>query len=404
MIDLESNIQRQYSLIARLYNERDRRIWAGCTAQNIGHGGIAIVYRATGISPKTIKKGIDEINSQEVNSEDRIREHGGGRKPAETIQPELISTLESMIDPLTRGDPESPLRWTSKSTRHLAKELNALGFQVSHWLVDKILHDLGYSLKGNQKVLEGSQHPLRNSQFEFINKVTKRMIKQGNTVISVDTKKKEVLGNFANKGKEWEPKGEPVKVNSHDFPSPDLPRANPYGVLDLNNNQGFVNVGTTHDTPCFAVASIKAWWYEIGYKQNTNLNHLLITADCGGSNSYRSRAWKWHLQLLSDEINIPISVCHFPPGTSKWNKIEHRLFSYISMNWRAKPLTDYVTMVSLIQETKTETGLSVACVLDESTYNLGETITKDSFDSINIKRNNFQGDWNYTISPRKSKS
>jgi hypothetical protein len=398
----ENIIADQYNSVKLIMNERSRRCWAASIAQILGYGGVSAVARATGMSPNTVKRGIEELNdSVEKADSNRVRIPGGGRKSAAETQPGFIETLESLIDPLTRGDPESPLRWTSKSTRILALELQNYGYQSSNWLIYHSLYDLGYSLKGNKKVLEGNQHPLRNEQFEFINSTVTEQINQGNPVISVDTKKKEVLGNFSNNGQEWEAYGTSVEVNSHDFPSPNLDRANPYGIYDLNNNQGFVNVGTTHDTPSFAVASIREWWHKLGFKEYEYSDSLLITADAGGSNSYRARMWKWELQLLSNDIGIPISVCHFPPGTSKWNRVEHRLFSFISRNWRAKPLTDYETLVSLIRATKTKTGLSVKCTLDKKDYPLGKKINNDLFNNINIDRNKFQGEWNYTINPQK---
>ena len=399
----EDLISEQYQSVILIMDERARRCWAATMSQAIGYGGISAVARATGMSANTIKKGIKELETGYSSIDlDRIRKPGGGRKSAEEVQPGILESLESLIDPLTRGDPESPLRWTSKSTRLLAAELNNQGYNVGKSFVYEALYSMGYSLKGNKKVLEGSQHPLRNEQFEHINSTVKKYIKKNNPVISVDTKKKEVLGNFSNIGKEWEPFGTPLLVNSHDFPAPHLDRANPYGILDLNSNQGFVNVGTTHDTPTFAVTSIAIWWDQIGRKEYKYSDSLLITADAGGSNSYRSRIWKWQLQQLSNEIGIPITVCHFPPGTSKWNKVEHRLFSFISRNWRAKPLTDYGTVVSLIRATKTQTGLSVKSNLDRTEYRIGEKIDNLSFNNINIQRGKFQGDWNYTIKPQTS--
>ena len=397
----EEIIAFNYERISPCLSEKDKRLFLAAMANIVGYGGQAIVARATGASPATIKKGQDEIKYG-LTIEDAAwsRTPGGGRKELIETQPGLLETLETLIDPVTRGDPESPLRWTCKSTRILASELNNRGFKIGHVTVHKLLLKLGYSLKGNQKTLEGSQHPLRNEQFEFINASATAALENGNPVISVDTKKKEVLGNFANHGQEWEPKGKPLKVNSHDFPSAVLDRANPYGTYDLGTGKGFVNVGTTNDTPEFAVASIRAWWRLEGSGQYPEAESLLITADCGGSNSYRARAWKWGLQLLSNEIDKPICVCHFPPSTSKWNKIEHRLFSCISRNWRAHPLTDYETVVKLIRATETKPGLKVRCRLDRKKYKKGIKISNDDFNRINIVRNKFQGDWNYIIYPQ----
>jgi hypothetical protein len=311
----------------------------------------------------------------------------------------LLQAIEAMIEPLTRGDPESPLRWTCKSVRLLADELGQYGIHVGRQTVATQLRALGYSLQGNRKTVEGKQHPDRNAQFEHINaRVTKEM-KAANPVISVDTKKKELVGNYKNSGREWHRTGEAPKVNSHDFPSPDIPRAHPYGVYDLAKNSGFVNVGTDHDTATFAVASIRKWWLAQGRRAYPNAKRLLITADSGGSNGSRLRLWKWELQRLSNELGLPISVCHFPPGTSKWNKVEHRLFSFISQNWRGEPLTDYETVVNLIAQTTTTTGLKVSCRLDRRRYPTGRKVSDDEWERINLHRDDFHGDWNYEIRP-----
>jgi hypothetical protein len=396
----QESITKKYNAVAPQLNECGKRLWAASEAIFLGRGGMALVSKAIGMSVNTIKKGIGEIETGLIPSlGDKLRIPGGGRKSAIENDPLLAEHLNLLIEPLTRADPMTPLRWTCKSTRVLASELKTYKHYVSHVLVYNLLLSMGYSLKGNSKTLEGSQHPLRNEQFMFINGSVMEQLDSGNPVISVDTKKKEVLGNFANVGKEWEPKGVTTKVNSHDFPSPELDRALPYGVLDLGNNFGFVNIGVDHDTAAFAVASIRAWWNESGYFLYKKCNHLLITADGGGSNSSRSRLWKWELQALSNELGIPVSVCHFPPGTSKWNKIEHRLFSFITRNWRARPLTDYETIINLIRNTKTDTGLIVKCQLDKTTYETGLKVGKKQFASINLKRNEFQGDWNYKINP-----
>jgi transposase len=403
MESISDKLYEKYQEIKPRLNERARRLWAASEAKSIGRGGLAQVSRATGLSPNTIKKGLMEleIGIPDLKQDAQIRNPGGGRKRTTEKDSKLLEHLEFLIDPLTRGDPMSPLRWTCKSTRNLATELTKFGHKVSHELVSKLLRQLGYSLKANKKTLEGNQHPKRNEQFLHINDSVCKYLKDGNPVISVDTKKKEVLGNFANVGKEWEPKGNPKKVSGHDFPDPSLDRENPYGIYDLGNNIGFVNIGSSHDTATFAVTSIRAWWYETGYELYHNCEKLLITADGGGSNGYCSRLWKWELQLFSNELAIPISVCHFPPGTSMWNKIEHRLFSYITRNWRAIPRIDYETVVSLIRATTLKNSLNIKCCLDKSSYPLGDKIENDIFSTINLKQDAFQGEWNYTISPNK---
>ena len=307
------------------------------------------------------------------------------------------------MEPLSRGDPESPLRWTCKSTRHLSEELALAGYSASSRLVGVLLRKMDYSLQGNCKTIEGKQHPDRNAQFEHINERVTRDMKAGNPVISVDTKKKELIGNYKNGGREWNRKGEAIKVNGHDFADPEVPRAYPYGVYDLKQNQGFVSVGTTHNTATFAVASIRSWWKAQGRHTYPRAKHLLITADAGGSNGTRLRLWKWELQRFADENGFPILVCHFPPGTSKWNKVEHRLFSFISLNWRGQPLTDYETVVNLIARTTTATGLKVSCRLDPRRYPTGRKISDEEFATINIHAGRFHGDWNYSIHPRYAK-
>jgi len=359
------------------------------------------VARASGISRRAIHRGLKELNSDEAVPTDRVRDLGGGRKSAIHHHPDLLEKLECLIEPLTRGDPESPLRWTCKSVRLLADELRRQGIRVGRQTVAKELHELGYSLQGNYKTMEGKQHPDRNAQFEYINARVTKEIKAANPVISVDTKKKELVGNYKNGGREWHRKGKALKVNGHDFPSPDVPRAHPYGVYDLARNSGFVNVGTDHDTATFAVASVRKWWLSQGRRVYSKAKRLLITADAGGSNGSRLRLWKWELQRWADELRIPISVCHFPPGTSKWNKVEHRLFSFISQNWRGKPLVDYETVVNLIAKTTTTTGLKVSCRLDHRRYPTGRKVLEKEWASINLHRDNFHGDWNYEIRPRK---
>ncbi|MBN1461035.1 MAG: ISAzo13 family transposase, partial [Armatimonadetes bacterium] len=338
---MEAAIRKKYRSLASRLDEHTRRIWAATEASAIGYGGISLVARATHISRRAILVGLREIKSGNILPEGRVRRPGGGRKSGVTHQPDLPNKLEGLVEPLTRGDPESPLRWTVKSTRLLSRELAKLGYAASSRLVGSLLHALGYSLQGNRKTVEGKQHPDRNAQFEYINtRVTKEM-RKAQPVISVDTKKKELIGNYLNRGKQWLKKGKAQQVNGHDFPDPSVPRAHPYGIYELTRNRGFVNVGTDHDTATFAVASIRAWWKAEGQRAYPKARRLLITADAGGSNGSRLRLWKWELQRLSDELGLPIAVCHFPPGTSKWNKVEHRLFSFISSNWRGEPLADY---------------------------------------------------------------
>lgn len=370
----------------------------------LGYGGIALVHRATGIVPSTIGKGIKELRDQQdapAGSEvgRRVRRPGGGRPKKTDEDPTLGSALERLVEPVTRGDPESPLRWTSKSLRRLAAELVAGGHSVSYRTVGRMLKELKYSLQGNRKTVEGKQHADRDAQFEYINRQAKRQLAVGNPTISVDTKKKELVGNYKNGGREYRPKEQPDKVDVHDFIG-EQGRVNPYGVYDIYDDSAWVSVGIGSDTAEFAVESIRRWWNSMGYDRYPTLTKLLITADCGGSNGYRTRLWKLELQQLADEIDIPITVCHFPPGTSKWNKIEHRLFSFITMNWRGKPLRSYQTVVNLIAATTTSTGLEVRSEIDEGIYQKGRKVTDVEMSSLRIRRHKFHGDWNYTISPR----
>ena len=394
-------IQRKYAVLAAHLNERARRVWAATEAEGLGYGGISLVARTTGISRRAIHRGLRELEGSAAAPPDRIRRPGGGRKAVVDQQPDFADQLEHLVEPLTRGDPESPLRWTCKSVRLLADELVQQGIQVGRQTVATQLRALGYSLQGGRKTVEGKQHPDRNAQFEHINaRVTKEM-KATNPVISVDTKKKELLGNYRNAGRQWHRKGEAPKVNTHDFPSPEVPRAYPYGVYDLTKNSGFVNVGTDHDTATFAVASIRKWWQTQGRRAYPQATRLLITADAGGSNGARLRLWKWELQRLANDLGFPISVCHFPPGTSKWNKVEHRLFSFISKNWRGEPLVDYETVVNLIARTTTTTGLKVSCRLDRRRYPTGREVSAEDWVRINLHPDKFHGDWNYEIRPQK---
>lgn len=402
-MEIEVTIRGKYESLQPRLDEYTRRIWAATEAKAIGYGGISLVSRATGISRRAILVGSREIESGDTPPEGRVRRPGAGRKSNVEQQPDLRKKLENLVDPLTRGDPESPLRWTIKSTRRLAEELANIGYTACSRLVASLLIGMGYSLQGNRKTIEGKQHPDRNAQFEYINDKVEKELRASQPVISVDTKKKELIGNYVNGGTQWLRKGQAKKVNGHDFPGPDVPRAHPYGIYELKRNVGFVNVGTDHDTATFAVASIRAWWKAEGRKAYPKAKRILITADAGGSNGARLRLWKWELQRLSDEIGLPIWVSHFPPGTSKWNKVEHRLFSFISSNWRGEPLTDYGTVVNLISRTSTQTGLKVFCRLDKKKYPVGKVVTDSDWTSINFVRDGFHGDWNYTIRPNRKK-
>jgi len=385
-----------------LLDERTRRLVAANEARALGRGGISKVSRACGLSRKAIAKGIEEIEGGIAPPPGRVRQSGAGRKKITDHDPGLADALERLIDPDTRGDPETPLRWTCKSTRALATELTRQKHPVSHMKIAQLLHLEGYSLQGNRKTKEGDDHPDRDAQFCYINTQVRRTMAKGAPVISVDTKKKELVGDYANRGRQWRPQKTPIKVQGHDFPGPDVPRAYPYGIYDIERNRGFVNVGTDHDTAVFAVASIRGWWRHEGRRQYPAATDILITADGGGSNGSRLRLWKLELQRLADETSLSISVCHFPPGTSKWNKIEHRLFSFISSNWRGEPLRDYETIVNLISRTTTAKGLKVTCRLDRRKYPTGRKVTDKEMLQMNLKRHEFHGDWNYTIQPKLS--
>jgi len=393
-------LKKKLSGILPFLNEKQKRLLIGAEALSLEYGGIKILSDITGVDYKTIRRGIDEVQDGKSNT-NRIRDNGGGRKKIVDHDPEIIQLIEDIIEPDTRGDPESPLRWTCKSVRNIADFLNEEGCSISHQTVANILHDLEYSLQGNKKTKEGKDHPDRDQQFKYINKTVKKFISSKNPVISVDTKKKELVGNYKNIGKELCKKGCPEEVNGHDFPDPLVPKAVPYGVYDIADNTGWVNVGISADTAEFAVASIKYWWKKSGKKRYPKTDKILICADAGGSNSYRSRLWKKELQLFCDAEKIKISVCHFPPGTSKWNKIEHRLFSFISINWRGKPLVTYQTIINLITSTKTKTGLTVKARLDKKSYKKGIKVSNAEMKELNIYKNKFHGEWNYTIKPRK---
>jgi transposase len=394
---LEEVISKKYNLLKPFLNEKSKRLFAA--AEALSFGNISLVSRAMDISEETIKKGCNELESGETLSDDKIRAPGGGRKKSVEKDPALLSDLETLIEPTSRGDPESPLRWTSKSTRKLAEELIKMGHKVSHSRVADMLRMLGYSLQANKKTIEGTSHPDRDQQFNYINEKCKEFQKENQPVISVDTKKKEYIGNFKNGGKELRPKNDPLLVNVYDFEDKELGKVNPYGVYDLLKNEGWVNVGIDNDTASFAVESIRRWWNMMGCKSYPEAKKLMITADCGGSNGYRLRLWKTELKKLADEVGLEISVCHFPPGTSKWNKIEHRLFSYITLNWRGKPLTSYEVIVNLIAATTTSKGLKVKCMLDRNEYPKGIKITKEEVEELGIIRDEFHGEWNYSFKP-----
>ena len=393
------DLRQKFAGIWSLLDERTRRIVAANEAQSLGYGGICAVQRACGLSRVTISKGIHEITDGICLPDGRIRKTGAGRKRITQRDPELLSMLEKLIEPTTRGDPESPLRWICKSTRALAAELTRRKHPVCAVKVAQLLHDQHYSLQSNRKTEEGNDHPDRDDQFRHINKQVKRSLVEGMPVISVDTKKKELIGNYANSGQQWLRSKEPVMVNGHDFPSPDVPRAHPYGIYDIGRNTGFVNVGTNHDTGAFAVASIRGWWRSEGRAMYPMATRLLVTADGGGSNGYRLRIWKLALQKLADETGLRVSVCHFPPGTSKWNKVEHQLFSFITSNWRGEPLRDYETIVNLISRTTTTAGLKVSCRLDRRKYATGRKVSDEEMAHINLQPATFHGEWNYTICP-----
>jgi len=393
-------IEQRLAAVLPLLDERSRRLVAASEAIALGSGGVSLVSRASGLSRKAIAKGMSEVRSGHVLPAGRVRREGAGRKKTTVRDPQIARSLEAIIEPGTRGDPETPLRWTLKSTRTIANALSQSGHQISHAKVGQLLRDQGYSLQGNRKTEEGVNHQDRDKQFRYINRLVSKRMKAGQPVISVDTKKKELLGNYVNSGEQWLPAKNPKKVNGHDFPHPDIPRAFPYGIYDIDKNKGFVNVGTDHDTGEFAVASIRGWWRAEGCRIYPKATSLLITADGGGSNGYRLRLWKVELQKLADELGLSISVCHFPPGTSKWNKVEHRLFSFISSNWRGEPLLDYETVVKLISNTKTATGLSVKCRLDRRKYEVGRKISNADMKTVNLEPQKFHGEWNYIIHPR----
>ena len=401
MVDAERTVRDKWRLLKATMNERTRRLWAGAEAGAIGYGGVIAVARATGMAISTVRKGRDEVRAG-AKLEDVVNvRRSPGPRPYDVVHPEVWPALERLVDPVTRGDPESPLRWTCKSTYTLSAEMLTLhGISLCDKTVAKLLREHGYSLQAPSKSVEGAQHPDRNAQFEHINAKAQDCVGHGVPVISVDTKKKELIGNFKNGGREWQPKGSPERVDVHDFPSDAVGKAIPYGVYDVAANDGFVSVGVDHDTPVFAVTSIEAWWKYVGAQRYPDARELFITADAGGSNGHRARLWKAELQRLADTLDLAVHVSHFPPGTSKWNKVEHRLFSYISINWRGRPLRTYETIINLISNTTNRGGLVVRARLDRRRYPTGKKVSAKDFRALQIERDAFHGDWNYVIRPR----
>jgi hypothetical protein len=398
-------VRRKFELLRPLMNERMRRHWAACEAQSLPRGGITLVAQATGLSRTTIWAGLRELRHPEAAPADdlpaeRSRRAGAGRPFLEEADPTLVKDLEALVEATTRGDPQSPLRWTCKSTRNLARELNRQGHRVSYRTVAALLHDLDYSLQANRKTREGSSHPDRDAQFEYINRQVRAFQRAGQPVVSVDSKKRELVGDFKNGGREWRPAGEPEEVRAKDFPDQRLGKVTPSGVYDLTYNEGWVSVGIDHNTAPFAAETLRRWWREMGAPLYPDADRLLVTADAGGNNGYRCRLWKVAVQQLADTTGLRITVCHFPPGTSKWNKIEHRMFCHITKNWRGKPLSSRAVVVNLIASTKTKTGLQIQAELDTNAYETGIVVSDEELAAIRIKREAFHGEWNYTISPK----
>ncbi len=392
-------IREKYVALVADLDERGRRRWAAAEARSLGWGGVAAVAQATGMSDRTVRNGIRELDDPDAAPSDRQRRAGAGRRSREIEQPKLIEALDALVAPDARGDPCSPLRWTCKSTRTLARELRRQGYQVSSTKIGQLLRAQGYSLQANRKTIEGKQHPDRDAQFEHINKRVGAFQRTGQPAISIDTKKKEPLGNMKNAGRTYRRQGDPQAVTTHDFPDRELGKAVPYGVYDIALNEAGVSVGVSHDTAEFAVAAIHRWWKRLGKKRYPAAKRLLITADCGGSNSPRTRLWRWALQQFANKTGLKIELCHYPPGTSKWNKIEHRLFCHITRNWQGVPLESHEVVVNLIGSTKTEAGLEVHAWLDKSQYEKSKKISDDQLAEVQIKRNTFHGEWNYNILP-----
>src|SRR5262244_4155711 len=398
-MEIEASVATRFAAISPHLNERQRRLWVGSEARALGRGGVSLVARATGISRPTVHKALEELDAPPLAS-GRVRRPGGGRKRLSTTDPELAAALDALVDPDTRGDPMSPLRWTCKSTGQLALALTRGGHPVSADTVGTMLKEAGYRLQANVKTKEGSQHPDRDAQFRYLNEQAREFRDGGLPVVSVDAKKKELIGEFKNVGREWEPKGRPVEVKIHDFLLPELGKAIPYGIYDVERNVGWVNVGQDHETAAFAVESLRRWWRGDGILAYPEADRLLICADGGGSNGYRVRLWKYELSKMAGETGLAITVCHLPPGTSKWNKIEHRLFSHITLNWRGQPLTSHEVIVNLIANTTTRQGLRIGVELDTNRYPTGLVVTDEELAGVNLKRADFHGEWNYTISPR----
>jgi hypothetical protein len=403
-----SSVRQKYQALAPLLHERALRRWAACEAQSLGRGGISLVAAATDLSRPMIRRGIAELQADdhelgESADPSRVRRSGGGRHSITATDSTLLQDLKRLIDPATRGDPMSPLLWTCKSTRNLTDALTGLGHKLSHQTVSRLLVDMGYSLQSNRKTEEGTDHPDRNAQFEHINRKVRSFQRRGQPVVSMDTKKKEIVGNFKNSGREWEPARRPRRVQSKDFPDKELGKVAPYGVYDLTADEGWVSVGIDHDTAEFAVESLRRWWHRMGRKTYSEATELLITADSGGSNGSRNRLWKVRLQSLADELGLRIAVCHFPPGTSKWNAIEHRMFCHITENWRGRPLVNQTVVVSLIGSTRTRTGLQVRAALDRKGYEQGIKVSDEELESVRLKKDKFHGDWNYTIEPHSER-
>jgi hypothetical protein len=394
--------RKRYREMAPVLNEQSRRRFVALEARALGRGGVSLMARISGLARSTIYHGFSDIHDHVSAPPGRVRKEGGGRKKKASQDPTLVADLKSLVEPVTRGDPMQPLLWTTRSLRNLVAALAKKGHAVCPTVVGDLLRRMGYSLQANSKTREGGKHIDRDAQFQYINTQAKGFLAAHEPVISVDTKKKELVGNFKNNGREWRPKGTPELVNVHDFIDPKLGRAVPYGVYDITNNAGWVSVGTDHDTASFAVNAIRRWWRTMGKKRHPKAKHLMISADGGGSNGYRVRLWKVELQKLADELKLPITVCHLPPGTSKWNKIEHRLFSFITINWRGKPLRSYRTIVQLIAATTTDAGLKVRAELDENKYPKGVKVSDAQLAAVNLSRHAFHGDWNYTISPSQS--
>lgn len=401
VVDTEELLAAKFAVLLPHLDERQQRLYLASEARSLGHGGVAAVARAAGVSRQTVTNGVDELESGQAPL-GRVRRPGGGRKRLVDTDPGVREVLLALVEPDERGDPMSPLRWTTKSTRNLADELTRAGHRVSADTVGDLLRGEGFRLQANVKTLEGRQHPDRDAQFGYLNEQARAHRDAGQPVISVDTKKKELVGQFKNSGREWRPAGEPVEVEVHDFPDKELGKAIPYGIYDLAADSGWVNVGTDHDTAAFAVASIRRWWHAVGRDAYPSSTRLLITADAGGSNGYRTRAWKTELAAFAADTGLTVTVCHLPPGTSKWNKIEHRLFSHITMNWRGRPLTSHAVIVNTIAATTTRTGLSVHAELDTGTYPTGVTISNKQMTALPITRHDFHGDWNYTLHPKAS--